>query len=266
VSLANPLSGDLAQLRTTLLVSLLDIAQRNRAQGAGAIRLFETGAVYLHSGASELPREPQHLGAILSGPVHDPTWRSPEPTSADFFTAKGVLAAVLDGLAAEWSLDPSAEPFLHPGRCARIKIQGHPAGWLGELHPTVAREWDLPNTVAAFELDLDVVPAPPPAIYTDLTSFPEVREDLAVVVDDGTPAQTVVEVVRRAGAPLLSGAEVFDVYRDPDKLGAGKVSLAIRLLYRAPDRTLTDEEVARQRHKIAGALEQELGGRVRDSR
>jgi phenylalanyl-tRNA synthetase beta chain len=128
----------------------------------------------------------------------------------------------------------------------------------------VAAEWDLDGTVACFELDLDAVPEPRTAHYRDVTSFPEVREDLAIVVGDSVSAAQVLAVLREAGAPLLAGAEIFDVYRDADRLGAGNVSLAIRLAYRAPDRTLTDVEVARQRQKIAGALEQELDGRIRD--
>jgi phenylalanyl-tRNA synthetase beta chain len=101
--------------------------------------------------------------------------------------------------------------------------------------------------------------------YRDVTSFPEVREDLAVVVPDAVGAAQVLAVVRRAGAPLLSDAEVFDVYRDEERIGAGNVSLALRLHFRAPDRTLTDEEVAAKRKDIAATLAGELGGRVRDS-
>ena len=141
------------------------------------------------------------------------------------------------------------------------------AGWLGEIHPLVAQQWDLEDTVAAFELDFDpiaahAVDAP---TYEDLTSFPEVREDLAVVVAEQTSAAEVLEAVRSAGAPLLTQAEVFDVYRDPQRIGADKVSLAIRLAYRASDRTLTDEEVKAKRDAIVKALETELHGRIRAS-
>jgi phenylalanyl-tRNA synthetase beta chain len=266
VTLANPLSGDLAQLRTSLLVSLLDVARRNRARDAPALRLFEVGAVYLRTSDGELPREPRHVGALLGGPLQAPTWRHPSPPTADFFAIKGVLGAVLDSLGVTWQLHPAAESFLHPGRAARIEVNGRGAGWLGELHPTVASDWELPDQVAVFELDLDAVPTPPTAMYSDLTSFPEVREDLAVVVAEDTPAAQVLGTIERAGAPLLQQAHVFDLYRDPEKLGAGRKSLAVRLTFRAPDRTLTDQDVARQRQKIAGALEEELGGRVRDSR
>jgi phenylalanyl-tRNA synthetase beta chain len=266
VTLANPLSGDLSQLRTTLLTSLLDVARRNRAHGAQSLRLFETGAVYLKASDGELPREPRHAAALLSGPLRPATWRHPSPETADFFAIKGVLGAVLDSLGIAWALHPGTQRYLHPGRSARIDVAGRQAGWLGELHPTIASEWELPDKVALFELDLDVVPIPATAMYKDLTSFPEVREDLAVVVAEDTPATDVLGTLERAGAPLLKHAEVFDVYRDAERLGEGHKSLAIRLAFWAADRTLTDQDVARQRQKIAAALEEELGGRVRDSR
>ena len=145
-------------------------------------------------------------------------------------------------------------------------IGGRPAGWIGELHPEVAALWDLDEPVAAFELDLDVAEGllSTPA-YGDVTSFPEVREDLAVIVGDAVPADEVIAVARRAAGPLLTAAEVFDVYRDAERIGAGNVSLALRLHFRAPDRTLTDEEVAGRRRRIATALTEELSGRVRDA-
>jgi phenylalanyl-tRNA synthetase beta chain len=263
VSVANPMSSEQSQLRTTLIGSLLDVARSNRAQGTSPIRLFEAGAVYLSGGDGELPREPHHLAVLLSGPVRPPTWREAAPRGADFFAAKGVLGAVCDALALDWRVEPGSEPFLHPGRSARVQAAGTPVGWVGEIHPTIAAHWELSDTVAAFELDLDAVPDPPVSRYRDLTTFPEVREDLAVVLPDAVPAARVLDVLHAAGAPLLAQAEVFDVYRDVERLGEGKVSLAVRLAFRAEDRTLTDAEVSRQRQKIAAALEQELDGRIR---
>ena len=263
LELENPMSTEQSQLRTTVLGSMLDIAQRNRSHGAGTLRLFEAGPVYLPAGDGELPREPYHVGALLIGPVRPPTWREPDPARADFFAAKGVLGGLLDALRAGWSVEPATEPFLHPGRAARILVDGNPAGWLGEVHPLVAAEWDIEDTVAAFELDLDDVPLPDTPLYADVTSFPAAREDLAVVVADDVAAADVLDVVRRAGAPLLARVDVFDVYRDAERLGAGNVSLALRLTYRAPDRTLIDAEVAARRAAITRALEDELNGRVR---
>ncbi len=263
LELENPMSIEQSQLRTTLLGSTLDAARHNRSHGAAAMRLFEAGPVYLPAGEGKLPHEPYHIAALLIGPVRPRTWREPEPRRADFFAAKGVLQGLLETLRAPWRLEPSAEPFLHPGAAATIVAGGEPAGWVGEIHPLVAAEWEIGETVAAFELNLDAIPHPPTPVYEDVTSFPEVREDLAVIVGEDVAAADVLEVVRRAGAPLLAGAEVFDVYRDPERLGPGNVSLALRLAYRAADRTLTDEEVLGRREAISKALADELGGRVR---
>jgi phenylalanyl-tRNA synthetase beta chain len=265
IVLDNPMSSDQSRLRTTLLGSLLDAARHNRAHGVGTLRLFEAGAVYLAEPGREVPREPYHVAALLLGPALAPGWRRPDPPSADFFAIKGVLQALMEALRAPWSIEARTAPFLHPGRSGAIHVAGRHAGWIGELHPLVAAEWDLRDTVAVFELDLDAVPEAPPPRYEDVTSFPEVREDLAVIVANDVAAADVLTVVRRAGAPLLARAEVFDVYRDPERLGAGNVSLALRLAYRAGDRTLTDHEVADRREAISEALADELGGRVRAS-
>jgi phenylalanyl-tRNA synthetase beta chain len=263
VRLANPMSAEVSELRTTLLGSLLDVARRNAGQGATTLRLFETGAVYHPRGAGEMPDEPRHMAALLSGPSSAPSWRSPEPRPADFFAAKGALEALMGALRLGLEVRPGAQPFLHPGRAAEICLDGEVLGWLGEIHPSVAERWELRATVAGFELDLDRLPVPDVRTFADLMSFPEVREDLAVVVADDVPAAAVLDTVRRAGTPLLTGAEVFDVYADADRIGPGRVSLALRLRYRAGDRTLTDPEVAAQRDRIVAALTAEHEGRVR---
>jgi phenylalanyl-tRNA synthetase beta chain len=138
-----------------------------------------------------------------------------------------------------------------------------PVGWIGELHPLVAREYDLADA-AAFEVDLDrfVTHADAVPTYRDLTSFPALRQDLAVAVGDDVPAAAVVELVRKAGGDLLADARVFDVYRGA-QVGEGRTSLALALQFRAPDRTLSDEDVAPLRDRIVDALRTELGGELR---
>jgi len=138
-----------------------------------------------------------------------------------------------------------------------------PVGWVGDVHPLAASQWDL-DRVAAFEVDLDAViaHAAPVAQYEDLTSFPELREDIAVVVGADVPAAAVLRTVRDAGGRLLARAEVFDVYRG-EQIPAGRTSLAIALTFRARDRTLTDADVAPVREKIVARLAAQLGGELR---
>jgi phenylalanyl-tRNA synthetase beta chain len=267
IAVENPMSAEHGLLRTTLLGGLLDVTRHNVTRGIADVAIFESGAVFNRSD-DQLPHEPHMLGALLTGAVRRPTWTESQPPQADFFAAKGVLAHLLDTLRVTWRVEPGSEPFLHPGRSAQVLVCPHGGGdevvvgWLGELHPSVAADWDLERT-AGFMLDLNVAIAavPGPALYEDYTSFPEVRQDLAVVLDDTVPAAEVVRVVREAGGPLLADAEVFDVYRGA-QVGEGKVSLAVRLAFRSSERTLTDEEVAQRRGAIEEALSG-LGGSLR---
>jgi phenylalanyl-tRNA synthetase beta chain len=228
------------------------------------VAIFESGAVYLPERGAPLPREPHHVGVLLTGAVRGASWREPAPPAADFFAAKGVLASLLDSLRVRWSVIEASEPFLHPGRAAAVVVAEAPIGWLGELHPSIAAAWEIPTAVAAFELDLDaaIAAVPGPVRYADYTSFPEVRQDLAVVVPSAVAAADVVRIVRAAGGPLLASVEIFDVYRGA-QIGGDEVSLALRLAFRSSERTLTDDEVAERRAAIEAALADEVGGRIR---
>ncbi len=268
VELANPMSSEQARMRTGLIASLLDVAARNHARGATRLALFESGAVYLpdSSGVSGVAREPHHLAALVCGAVRAPTWREQHPPQADFFAAKGLLGAVLASAGVPWQLIAGSEhPFLHPGRRATVQVGAAGVGWVGEIHPRVASGWGLSETVAAFEIDLSAIEPPGPHAFADLTSFPAVHEDLAIVVGEHVPASELLAVIDSAGAPLLRSSEVFDVFRDEQRLGADLKSVAVRLSFAAGDRTLTDEEVARQRQLIIAAVDGQLGGRIRDA-
>jgi phenylalanyl-tRNA synthetase beta chain len=264
VRLLNPMSEDQSVLRTTLLGSLLDSVRNNRSRGTVDVRLFEIGTVYFdRPRAGEprgtLPDEQTHLGALLAGALRPPSWREPEPPQADFFAVKGVLAALLDALRVPWSVEAAREPFLHPGRAARVLIDGRPAGWLGELHPAVSARWDV-DLAAGFELELEALAAAARQVprYEDVTSFPAVRQDRAWWFPRSVAAADVVAVVREAGGGLLRRVEVFDVYPAGER-----TSLALRLEFQAPDRTLTDEEVAGRRVEIDAAVAERLGGEPR---
>jgi phenylalanyl-tRNA synthetase beta chain len=206
--------------------------------------------VYLAGGQDGLAREHHGLGGVLVGPLQPATWRTSEPAASDFFAVKALAGAVLDTLRVPWEVRPAtAWSFLHPGRAAEVVSGDVRLGFVGELHPLVAREWDLAGG-AAFALDLGKVAALAPEVpeYRDVTTFPPVRQDLSLVVG-GRSAAEVVAAVRGAGGGLLRDVEVFDRFeRD------GEVSLALHLTFAAADRTLTDADVTRVREKIVAKL------------
>ncbi len=292
LTLENPLSEEQSVMRPLLLPGLLDAARRNAAHGQAGVALFESAHVYAPDGSLEAPdgspqgrtpaREAHDLAVVLTEGAPG-GWRTPA-READFFAAKGLLEALLSAAGVEWHVAPATRPYLHPGRAAEVRAgaqdssaggssdgggagdagAGVVLGWLGELHPLVAAAWDLEGPVAAFELDVDALvelAGGRAATYQDVTSFPAVLQDIAVVVGERVPAAEVEATVRAAGGKLLRDVRVFDLYHG-EQVGEGNKSLALRLEFRAPDRTLTDEEVAERRAKIERQLEQ-IGGRLR---
>ncbi|HKF81976.1 MAG TPA: phenylalanine--tRNA ligase subunit beta [Solirubrobacterales bacterium] len=270
VLLANPLSEEQSAMRTTLLGSLLDIAARNAARGVSDLALFESARVYLQEGTPEFAgdraapfAEPHRFAGIVVGVFGERSWRGGGEV-ADFFALKAVLEALGRHFGIELEFGPVEEPFLHPGRSAAVSVDGVPAGWLGEVHPLVCRTWDLEAAVA-FELDAAPLVAAASLgeeSYEDVTTFPAAYQDLAVVVPADTPASKVRAAVQAAGGELLSAAEVFDLY-EGEQVGADRKSLALNLEFRAPDRTLTDEEVTGLREAIKAKLG-EIGGTLRE--
>jgi phenylalanyl-tRNA synthetase beta chain len=272
---ANPLSEEQSLMRPLLLPGLLDAAARNAAHGRPDVRLFESAHVYrqmadgrwqMADGASPRGRTPaserHHIGALITQAA-PATWRSPA-RPADFYAAKALVEALLAPTGVDWWVDPEERPYLHPGRSATIYAgdDERKLGWVGELHPLVERAWDVQG-VAAFEIDVDVLVEldPGPALAVDLTTFPALLQDLAVVVQEDVPAADVERLVRLAGGDLLRSARVFDVYRG-EQVGPDSKSLALRLEFRADDRTLTDADIGERRAAIETKLE-EIGGRLR---
>jgi phenylalanyl-tRNA synthetase beta chain len=278
IRVTNPLSVEHSELRTTLLGTLLDAVRHNFAHGAERVAVFESGRGHLRQGSSPFggvlggefagdraapAYEPQRIACLASGALRPGGWGG-EAVEADFFSIKGVLEALASQLGIEAAVEPGDQPFLHPGRSGRILLGGEPAGWIGELHPLVCRAWDLEAAVG-FELELAALVGLSPAgreQFEDVISYPEVHQDIALVVPEETPAAVVREAVLAGGGDLLRSAEVFDLYRG-EQLGQGRKSLALRLSFRAPDRTLTDEEVAPLRESIRKAVAA-IGGTIRE--
>ncbi len=247
----------------------MEVMERN-ARLRQRMALFEIGPVFQHTGEDDLPREPQRVALLLAGPRSAPGWQPADTAPMDFYDLKGVLEALLNSLhIPDIRFEPGAHPSYHPGKCARILSGSQLLGISGELHPLARAGYDLPVTLAATpllaaELDLDALQSLILILYDSLPvpEFPPVLEDLAVVVEEGLPAERVEQVIRAAGGKTVTSIRLFDVYRG-GQVGAGMKSLAYSLTYQAADRTLTDKEAAQVRQRVIRQLEQELGAKLR---
>jgi phenylalanyl-tRNA synthetase beta chain len=240
IRLPDPMTADQALLRTTLLPGLVEAARASIDAGAERTALFEIARVYLPSG-EQLPDEHWRVGVIVSG---------------GYPAAKGVLETLYGALHLDLRVERAAEPpaFLHPGRAAETE-----AGWVGELHPRL-----LDGTWGASELDLETLfeRVPERVEYEDVITFPALRQDIAVAVGEEVEAGALVDAALEAGRPELREARVFDVYHG-EQVGEGRKSVAIRLSFQSPDRTLSDEDAAGVRQRIVGALGERFGAELR---
>ncbi len=226
--LANPISREQGALRTALYPGLLKNLAQNRERPH--VLLFELGQVFLDE-------EETHLAALLHGPYLAPTWQ--EGLGKGFFALKGVLEAAARRLGARVAVEPAAFPHLHPGISGKVVWEGEEVGWIGVLHPELAEALEL-EPPALFELKLPLKRGA--RAFQDLPKFPAATRDLAVVVPRNTTHAEVAKVLREAAGPYLERLMLFDVYQGPP-LAEGEKSLAYRLVFRAPDRTLRDAEV-----------------------
>ncbi len=236
--LPEPMSGDQAVLRTTLLHGLLEAARINVDAGNEGIRLFELARVYLPAGEG-LPDERWHVGGIAEG---------------GFEAARAAVETVYRAFHVPLEVRRASHPHLHPGKAGETD-----AGWLGELHPTL-----LEGRWGVFELDVVrlMEPLPERILYEDVITFPAVRQDIAVVVSEDVEAGALLAVALEAGGSELHEARIFDVYRG-EQVGEGRKSVALHLAFQAPDRTLTDDEAAAVRDRIVAALRDRFHAELR---
>lgn len=263
--LFNPITSERNVLRRSLLASIIDIIEYN-ARNRESESIFEIAPVFIPSGDNPLPNEEHRLVIVLTGPREEAGWQTTDLSSVDFFDLKGILDVVFQGLHIQnVTYLPDNHPSFHPGKCAKIMVNGLEAGVVGELHPLVKRNYDLnEHAVLGCDLSLKVLLEAIPDRYevSLVPAFPPVLEDLAIIVDESIAAEKVATTIQTAGGNMVVDIKLFDVYRG-EQIGAGKKSLAYSLTYQAPDRTLTDDEVARLREKIIRNLEQVLDARLR---
>ena len=248
VRLINPLNADQSVMRQTMLPGLLRSVAYNQHHGTKNIQLYEIGTVFSTAEGRKKPKERTKVAGVLAGAMREDAWNS-KAVQFDFFDGKGVV----ENLARELALpklrfkELAAEdaPQLQPGRAAEVLSGGTVLGWVGEVHPLVAAAFDAEPPVVAFELDMTALEKSyrPARDYVDVPSFPAIAIDQAFIVGDDVTAERMTQVMTSAGGKLLESVRLFDVYRDDERVGAGKKSMAFTLTYRSPERTLTSEEV-----------------------
>ena len=259
VALKNPISSDLAVMRTSLLPGLAGAAAHNIKRQISRIRLFETGLRFLpHDNA--LAQTPT-LALLLCGARSPEGW-SAQPSAVDFYDLKGEIEALLAAAALPVLFRPAVRPGLHDGQTAEVVLGDTVIGILGRLHPTVASELDLPDKTFVAELDLAEVLQRAMPDYQDISRYPEVRRDLAVVLDKQVAASAALDLVKAVAGEHLADVVIFDLY-EGDGVAENEKSLAMGLTFRDQSRTLTDEEVSNALAQVIDSLTEKLGARLR---
>ena len=281
VRLSNPMSVEQSVMRTTLLPGLIGALCDNIARLNDPPNLFELGRVYLwddevtpapaHAAEPGVvsPHEPEAVAIVLSSSLRPEAWTAGS-RATDFFTLKGVVEAALGVLRLQGEFAPLGEaiaacPYLHPGKSALVRVAGREIGVLGQLRPDVAGAFgveDLALYVATLSLDRAAAARSARRALRGSRRLPSGLQDLAVVVSRDVPAATVVATARRAGGKLTRDVHVFDVY-EGDQVPPDKRSLALRVVMRSPERTLSEKDIAGVRAKIVGALARDCGAALR---
>lgn len=263
ITVENPLSREMAVLRTSLLPSLLQSVVYNRRRQVEHVALYELQRVFNPGPMGELPDEQLTLAGAIAG-ASAKHW-SDGDTEPDFYDVKGIVEALLAEVGVtEWSLERCDSGTLHPGRSATLRVGGEEIGLLGEAHPDVLQNYGLAQRVYVFSVNVHRLEAHGnPSRWMDpLPPFPNTTRDLAVVVDEDTPAGDVLNMIRTSVSGLLGAITLFDVYTG-EHIPEGKKSLAFALEYRSHERTLTDTEVDKLQGQILHSLEQQLGAVLR---
>jgi phenylalanyl-tRNA synthetase beta chain len=290
LALSNPIASDLSVMRVSLWPGLLRAAQENQRRQQDRIRLFEHGARFMVSPDGQGTVEIDTLAGIACGPRLPEQWGIPRDLRgpADFYDVKSDLEAlfIATGASSSFSVEPAALSCLHPGRSARILRNGREVGFMGELHPTLVRELDFTYSPVLFELDLGgtvsavagaqartqqngaktefaAALAVDKPQHREISRFPQVRRDIAVVVDESVSLSALAERVVFTASTLLQSLRVFDVYRGAG-VETGRKSIALGLIFQDISRTLTDDDVERLMAKVVEDLRESLNAKIRE--
>lgn len=260
-----PMTIERSVLRQNMIAGMLDTVSYNVARKQKDLALYEIGKVFEQKGnpKEELPHEINSFAFALTGLVSEKDFQTPA-VPVDFFYAKGIIEAIFDrlNLQVDYTADSSLAS-MHPGRTALISLKGQVVGYVGQIHPATAKIYDIPETYVA-ELNLSAIEENLEAAqpFSDITKFPAVTRDVALLLDAKVSHKEVVEAIRAAGVKRLTDIKLFDIFSG-EKLGVGVKSMAYSLTFQNPEATLSDEEVAKYMEKIQKSLIEKLGAEVR---
>lgn len=269
VQIINPLVADQSQMRRSMLPGLLRSVEYNISHGEKNIALYEIGRVFFGYEHKSQPDEPRFVCGVMSGAWDDDQWNRKYP-KLNFFDAKGVVQELLKTLRitkVRYKVaDQEEYGWLQPGCAAEIYAHGGELiGWVGNIHPEVLQNFEVEQDVVAFELSVEALLrlAKRELPYQEVPTLPGVSVDLAIVVDEDVTAETVEQRIQSAGGKLLADVRLFDVFRDKQRVGEGKKSLAFSLTYRAADHTLTSDEVEKAHDRLVKKVMRAVNGEVR---
>ncbi len=265
IRLANPISEEMSEMRTSLYPGLLNVLLHNFNRGIGDLAIFEVGRIFGEKEEGLLPEEKLMLGVALMGNWEPRQWDT-MPRQVDFYTMKGIWERLLEEFRiVGGSLERTARDYFHPHLAANLVIGSETAGELGTLHPLLLRRLELPEGIVVMQLDLDILfrQEVGESIYRDIPRYPSIQMDLSLVVPERVEVGSVMQIIESHGGDLLYSVRLFDLYRG-EQVGDGYKSLAFSLVFLHPERTLKEEEAKSSMDNIVKALGKILGARIRE--
>jgi phenylalanyl-tRNA synthetase beta chain len=266
IRVVNPIANHLAVMRTTLIGGLVSNVRSNLSRKLGRIRVFELGRVFLRDPAAKDGnlevagvRQPTRVGALAYGPALEEQWGVSD-RNVDFFDVKADVESLLAPRVAKF--ERATHPALHPGRAARVLVEGREIGWLGELHPRWQQKYELPLAPVLFELDVEALSQVALSRYREVSKFPPIVRDLAMEFDEDLSSAEIWEELTRNRPPLVQEIRLFDVFRGGN-LGQGRKSLAFRVVMQDTARTLTDADADAAMAQLRGLLSAKFGAKLR---
>jgi phenylalanyl-tRNA synthetase beta chain len=265
ISLANPLSSEMSVMRTSILPGLINALKHNVNRQQNRVRLFETGLCFIpdseKSGMDTIKQEAMFAG-VICGDIHHEQW-SEQSRKVDFFDIKADVEALLSFSADIPAYEAAQHPALHPGQSACIKQNDEIIGWLGALHPEVQKALDIEQRIYVFEVKQSAIANNKIPAFTPLSRYPEVRRDLAILLDETIPVANILSAIKSVSSDLVKETQLFDIYQGKG-VAEGRKSVAFGLILQEFSRTLTDKEVDAEIEKIVSTLNQQFAATLRE--